>query len=185
MNANENYILKLNPPKELRLLLCKRIYADIKNKTFYAFNEISDELTYIFGDDWKWQFGRLTNEHGSLFGKVTPDIYIYIYYSIVVRSIALDLMLVKHGYVRKDGHCLMYSKEEKSIYEQRAYEIIESEVRRRHPELPESFYVGSSDEYESRKREADDEKIVAILLLVTTMVPLLVFFAIQWYRFRI
>lgn len=171
--SDESYILKLNPPKELENLLVKRINADIENKTFYAFDEVGDELSYIFGEDWREQFKQLTNEHKPFFGEITPDVY----YSIMVRGIVLNLMIAKRGYVRNDGcHSSCPGRPQSGCPQnesERAYSVIKNEIHKRHPELPPSFFAESDEEHKARLEEIHEDAIWKAIGIGVTFVTML------------
>ncbi len=189
---NDNYMIKFNPPDTLTELLIKRLNADIQNGTSYVLNEIEDELKYVFGEDWRkflsnssllfFKSKAIDSETGHFEGN---------------SGIALSLLMLKRGYVYNNGRCLLYSKSSPKSecgsefyytneHAERACKLIEDELRRKHPELPESFYIGSA-EYASRNDELDRDKVYKILgaIVIAIGIPFCIvgsdaFFVFLW-----
>lgn len=178
---NDNYMTKFNPPDVLTELLIKRLNADVQNGTSYVLNEIEDELKYVFGEDWRKFF-----EGSSLLFSKSKAIDLGTGHFVGNAGIALSLLLLKRGYVYNNGRCLLYSKSSpKSDYSsefyytnehaERACKLIEDEVYRKHPELSDSFYIGSA-EYASRNDELNKDKIYKIIgaIVIAIGIPIFV-----------
>ncbi len=168
---NDNYMTKFNPPDTLTELLIKRLNADIQNGTSYVLNEIEDELKYVFGKDWR----KFLSNSSLLFFK-SKAIDAETGYFNGNPGIALSLLLLKRGYVYNNGRCLLYSKSSNKSdcgsefyytneHAERACKLIEDELHRKHPELPESFYIGSA-EYASRNDELNKNEIYKIIGII-------------------
>lgn len=176
---NDNYMTKFNPPDTLTELLIKRLNADIQNGTSYVLNEIEDELKYVFGEDWRNFFGN-----SSLLFSKSKGINLETGYFIKPTGIALSLLLLKRGYVYNNGCCLLYSKSAPKSdcqsefdytdeHAERACKLIEDELRRKHPELPESFYIGSA-EYEIAGMDGYIKNTVGLVVAIIAVALLIV-----------
>lgn len=177
---NDNYMTKFNPPDTLTESLIKRLNADIQNGTSYVLNEIEDELKYVFGEDWRKFFGSFT----PLLYPKSKGINLETGYFAGNAGIALSLLLLKRGYVYNNGCCLLYSKSApKSDYQgefdytdehaERACKLIEDEIHRKYPELPESFYIGSA-EYELIGMDGYIKKMVGSVIAIVAVALLIV-----------